>query len=80
LKHFQKEVILFDNTSNKVAIPISTSLPRLLSEAIMLLSGKAPDFREIDNIKYRVYENVAGIFTQNLFRLKLGQNAINKKL
>lgn len=80
LKHFQKEVILFDNISNKVAIPISTPLPRLLSEAIMLLSGKAPDFREIDGEKYRVYENVVGIFTQNLFRLKLGQTAINKIL
>lgn len=80
LKHFQKEVILFDNTKNKVAIPISTPLPRLLSEAIMLLSGKAPDFKEIDDKKYRVYENVVGIFTQNIFRLKLGQKAINTTL
>jgi hypothetical protein len=80
LKHFHKEVILFDNSNNKVAIPISTPLPRLLSEAIMLLSGKAPDFRAVDGRKYRVYENVVGIFTQNLFRLKLGQTAINKTL
>ena len=80
LKHFQKGVILFDNTSNKVAIPISTPLPRLLSEAIMLLSGKAPDFKEINGKKYRVYENVVGIFTQNLFKLKLGQIAINTTL
>jgi hypothetical protein len=80
LKHFQKGVILFDNTSNKVAIPISTPLPRLLSEAIMLLSGNAPDFKEINGKKYRVYENVVGIFTQNLFRLKLGQIAINTTL
>jgi hypothetical protein len=80
LKHFQKEVILFDNTRNKVAIPISTPLPRLLSEAIMLLSGKAPDFKLIDDKKYRVYENVVGLFTQNLFRLKLGQKAINTSI
>lgn len=80
LKHYQKEVILFDNTNNKVAIPISTPLPRLLSEAIMLLSGKAPDFKVIANKKYRVYENVIGIFTQNVFRLKLGQKAINTTL
>lgn len=80
LKHFQKEVILFDNSSKKVAIPIATPLPRLLSEAIMLLSGKAPDFKEINGKKYRVYENVVGIFTQNLFRLKLGQTAINTTL
>lgn len=80
LKHFQKEVILFDNSSNKVAIPIATPLPRLLSEAIMLLSGKAPNFKEIDGKKYRVYENVIGIFTQNLFSKKLGQTAINTTL
>lgn len=76
LKHFDKNVILFDSTSQKVAIPVSMPLPRLLSEAIMLLSGKAPDFKDIDGKKYRVYENVIGIFTQNLFRLKLGQTAI----
>jgi hypothetical protein len=80
LKHFNKNVILYDSGSNKVAIPIETPLPRLLSEAIMLLSGLAPDFKLIDGKKYRIFENVIGIFTQNLFRLKLGQTAINKKL
>ena len=80
LKHFNKNVILYDSGSNKVAIPIETPLPRLLSEAIMLLSGLAPDFKIIDGKKYRIFENVIGIFTQNLFRLKLGQTAINKKL
>lgn len=80
LKHSQKEVILFDNSSNKVAIPIATPLPRLLSEAIMLLSGKAPDFKEINGKIYRVYENVVGIFSQNLFKFKLGQTAINTTL
>ncbi|TWI17209.1 hypothetical protein [Sphingobacterium siyangense] len=80
LKHFNKNVILFDSSNNKVAIPIETPLPRLLSEAIMLLSGLAPDFKEIDGRKYRVYENVISIFTQNLFRLKLNQTPINKIL
>lgn len=80
LNHFNKNWILFDSTSNKVAIPVATPLPRLLSEAIMLLSGLAPDFKEINGKKYRVYENVIGIFTQNLFRLKLGQTAINTTL
>lgn len=80
LKHFNKNVILYDSGSNKVAIPIETPLPRLLSEAIMLLSGLAPDFKIIDGKKYRIFENVIGIFTQNLFRLKLGQTAINKTL
>lgn len=80
LKHVNKNVILFDNEKNKVAIPIETPLPRLLAKAIMLLSGKAPDFKEIEGKKYRVYENVIGIFTQNLFKLKLGQTAIIKTL
>lgn len=80
LKHFNKNVILYDSSSNKVAIPIETPLPRLLSEAIMLLSGLAPDFKIIEGKKYRIFENAIGIFTQNLFRLKLGQTAINKKL
>jgi hypothetical protein len=80
LKQFQKEVILFDSINNKVAIPVSTPLPRLLAEAIMLLSGKAPDLQELDGKKYRVYDNVVGIFTQNVFRLKLGQKAVNTTL
>jgi hypothetical protein len=45
----------------------------------MLLSGLAPDFREIDGRYYRVYENIPGIFTQNLFH-KLGQEPNNKDL
>lgn len=80
LRHYNKNVILFDNISNKVAIPIETPLPRLLSEAIMLLSGLAPDFKEIDGKRYRVYENANGIFTQNLFKSKLDQTAINTAL
>lgn len=77
LKHYNKNVILFDAISNKVAIPIETPLPRLLSKAIMLLSGLAPDFKEIKGKKYRIYENMNGIFTQNLFKSKLDQTAIN---
>lgn len=80
LKHYNKNVILFDNINDKVAIPIETPLPRLLSEAIMLLSGLAPAFKEIDGKKYRVYENANGIFTQNLFKSKLDQTAINTTL
>jgi hypothetical protein len=76
LKHFKKNVILFDNSSKRVAIPWETPLPRLLSESIMLLSGLAPDFREIEGRYYRVYENIPGLITQNLFH-KLGQKPIN---
>lgn len=79
LKRFNKNVILFDNNRKRVAIPWETPLPRLLSESIMLLSGLAPDFREIEGRNYRVYENIPGIFTENLFR-KLGQQPHNKEL
>jgi hypothetical protein len=79
-KHSNKNVILFNGSTKKVAIPVATPLPRLLSESIMLMSGFAPSIKEIDGIKYRVYENVTGIFTQNLFKLKLGQTPINKEI
>lgn len=79
LKRFSKNVILFDSNRKRVAIPWETPLPRLLSESIMLLSGLAPDFREIEGRNYRVYENIPGIFTENLFR-KLGQQPINKEI
>ncbi|MES2429358.1 MAG: hypothetical protein V4556_00395 [Bacteroidota bacterium] len=79
LQHFNKNVILFDNKRKRVAIPWQTPLPRLLSESIMLLSGFAPDYMEIEGKYYRVYENIPGIFTENLFR-KLGQKPVNKEL
>lgn len=79
LKHFQKNVILFDQANNKVAIPIELPLPRLLAESIMLLSGFAPDFKVIEDKKYRIYENIPSIFTTNLFS-RLGQTPINTTL
>lgn len=80
LKHFNKNIILFDQETNKVAIPMETPLPMLLSKAIMLFSGLAPDFKEIEEKKYRVYENIPSIFIQNLFNFKLNQTPINKQL
>jgi len=79
LKYFSKNVILLDGTKRKVAIPIETSLPRLLAKSILLLSGLAPDFKEIKGKKYRVFENIPSIFTDNLF-LRLGQTPINVEL
>lgn len=79
LKQFNKHIILFDSKHDRVAIPWETPLPRLLSEAIMLLSGLAPGFRNIDRKQYRVYENIPGIFTENLFH-KLGQKPNNRDL
>lgn len=79
LKQINRHIILFDRNRNRVAIPVETPLPRLISESIMLLSGLAPDFRIIDGKYYRVYENIPGIFTENLFQ-KLGQKPNNQNL
>ncbi len=79
LKQHTKHVILFDSSRKRVAIPLETPLPRLLSESIMLLSGLAPDFRVIEEKYYRVYENIPGIFTENLFH-KLGQQPNEKDI
>jgi hypothetical protein len=79
LKRFNKHIILFDKEQERVAIPVETPLPRLLSESIVLLSGLAPDFRRVDGKYYRVYENIPGIFTENLF-MKLGQYPLNRNL
>ncbi len=79
LKRFKKDVILFDSQRKRVAIPWETPLPRLLSESIMLLSGLAPNLQGVDGRYYRVFENIPGIFTENLFR-KLGQRPINREL
>lgn len=79
LKHCNKSIILFDSDRKRVAVPSETPLPRLLSESLMLLSGLAPNLSEIDGRYYRVYENIPGVFTNNLF-LKLGQIPIKKQL
>lgn len=79
LRRFNKNVILFDGNRNRVAVPWETPLPRLLSLSITLLSGLAPDYIEIEGRNYWVYENIPGIFTQNLFK-KLGQQPITKIL
>ena len=72
LKHFSKNVILLDRIRKMVAIPTDLPLPRLLAESILLLSGIAPKFRIIEERKYRIYNNIDGMFTNNLFN-KLGQ-------
>jgi len=79
LKRFNKNVILFDSDRYRVAIPGEVPLPRLLSKSIMLLSGLVPDFRVVDGKHYNVYENIPGMFTENLFR-KLGQQPIKREL
>ncbi|MCE7066684.1 hypothetical protein [Dyadobacter sp. CY326] len=72
LKHHQKNAILYNKDNERVAIPVGLPLPRLLAESIMLLSGYAPEYRRINNMPYRIYENIPSIIIQNLFQ-KLSQ-------
>ena len=76
LNHFRKEVIFNDRERNIIAIPASIPLPRLISEAMTLFSGKAPRrlYLEIEEIKtwFNVYENIPPIFASNYFK-KVGQ-------
>ncbi|MBK9726507.1 MAG: hypothetical protein IPO86_00150 [Saprospiraceae bacterium] len=76
LKHQKKHVILYDRNKEKVAVPLELPLPRLLAESIMLLSGLAPVYSEIESKAYRVYENIPSVFIQNLFD-KLKQKTID---
>ncbi|WP_276980016.1 hypothetical protein [Flavobacterium filum] len=81
LKKAKKAVIRFDENKNKVAIPASLPLPRLLAESITLLSGTAPETKKIylDSCNYywfNIYENIPDIFIKNLFQ-KLNQEIIS---
>ncbi|MDP2413377.1 hypothetical protein [Daejeonella sp.] len=79
LKHFNKQVILYDVKKHKVAIPFELPLPRLLAESIMLLSGIAPVYLKIDSKAYRIYDNIPSPFIKNLFD-KLKQTTIEFNL
>ncbi len=76
LNYSGKEVIFNDRDKNIVAIPASLPLPRLISEAMTLFSGKAPmrKYIEIEEIKtwFIIYENLPHIMAYNSF-LKVGQ-------
>jgi len=76
LNHQRKEVIFNDRKKNFVAIPATLPLPRLISEAMTLFSGKAPmrKYIEIEGIKtwFIIYENLPHIMAYNTF-LKVGQ-------
>ncbi len=76
LNQSRKEVIFNDREKDIVAIPATLPLPRLISEAITLFSGKAPKrlFLEIDGINtwFNIYQNIPPIFASNYFK-KVGQ-------
>ena len=83
LNHSRKEVIFNDRDKNIVAIPASLPLPRLISEAMTLFSGKAPRrlSLEIEGVKtwFNIYENIPPIFASNYFK-KVGQKVKELKI
>ena len=79
MKHYQKNVILYNKEKKKVAIPIELPLPRLLAESILPLSGLAPAFEIIGNKRYRIFENIPAVFIKNLLK-KLAQNTLEYSL
>lgn len=78
LKHYQKQVI-FRDKKEMTAIPSGTPLPRLISEALMLCSGKIHEqkYLEINDMKtiFNLYDNVIGYMLHNEFS-KIGQSPI----
>ncbi|MEI9919084.1 MAG: hypothetical protein WDO14_09825 [Bacteroidota bacterium] len=83
LKYHKKNVILYDKAKQRAGIPLELPLPRLLAKSILLLSGKAPQFKSITlegvSIPYRIYENIPSIFIQNLYK-KLEQTTLQFNL
>lgn len=76
LNHHGREVIFNDREKNIIAIPATLPLPRLISEAMTLFSGKAPKKKLLEIREYRtwfnVYENIPPVFAYNYF-MKVGQ-------
>lgn len=79
LKKARKNVIFNDREKNIIAIPDSLPLPRLISKAMTLFSGKAPKRLklEINGIItwWNIFENIPHIFANNYFK-KVGQEVI----
>ena len=78
LKHFEKKVI-FKSANCLTAIPTGMPLPRLMSEALLLLSGKIPKQKllEINGIRtyFNLYDNLVDNMSFNEFS-KIGQTLI----
>ncbi len=71
LSEQNKKVIYYNEATKELAIPKYVQLPRLIAEAIMLLSGQAPYYKNVQiegrNCVYQFYLNVPKLFAENLF-------------
>lgn len=81
LNYIKKQVFYNDRKKQMVAIPSSLPLPRLLSKALVLYSGKAPARMRLNldgNFKwYNIYTNIPHIAAFNTC-LKVGQKLQEK--
>ncbi|MCL5271779.1 MAG: hypothetical protein M1486_00325, partial [Gammaproteobacteria bacterium] len=72
LKYSGRNVIVYDNRKQLLAIPFSVSLPKLLSRAATLCSGRVPHLAEIENETWPMYvyrgvsESIAKIITKRI--------------
>ena len=79
LYKFQKDILLFDNDSNLLAVPATVPLPRFFNKALTLMSGFIPYQKTINGITYDVYGNLIRPLMINILT-QLGQNVINRNL
>ena len=83
LNKLKRNIIFNDRNKNILAIPTTTPLPRLLAEALLLQSGRAPvqKWLKIDNTEcfFNIYENTIHNLAFNSFR-KIGQTVLETNL
>lgn len=86
LQRHKRHVILNERTEhdfNRIAVPATLPLPRLIAESMTLFSGRAPKrmkFEVFGRLRwYNIYENIPHIFAFNYFRL-VGQQLVETKL
>lgn len=83
LKKNNKQVIFNDRDKKIIVVPATLPLPRLISEAMTLFSGKAPKNKKLNinglHTWFNVYENIPHIFAYNYFR-KVGQTIQETKI
>jgi hypothetical protein len=70
------QLIFYDN--NKLAVPTSIHLPKLILRAFLSFSGIAPEIKKMnlngEDRWYNIYSNVPSAFIYNFFKFKLNMN------
>lgn len=69
----KKDILLYDDNSDSLAVPVSVPLPRFFNKALVMMSGYIPERKKICGITYDIYTNLIPTLTQNIFS-QLGQH------